>query len=93
MKQIISFFINNIYRTGIFFLFVIAIVFIVLILPKETRYRFEYQKGKPWLHETLISSFVIVIAPLVGLTVEINNVFLGTLMAPVTVPFSLFIML
>ena len=57
MKQIISFFINNIYRTGIFFLFVIAIVFTELILPKETRYRFEYQKGKPWLHETLISSF------------------------------------
>ena len=57
MKQIISFLINNIRRIGVVFLFLIAIAFIVWVLPKETRYKFEYQKGKPWLHETLISPF------------------------------------
>lgn len=57
MKQLIGFLINNIKRIGIFFLFLIAIAFIVWIIPKETRYRFEYQKGKAWLHETLISPF------------------------------------
>ncbi len=57
MKQIIGFLINNLKRIGIFFLFLIAIAFIVWLLPKETRYKFEYQKGKPWLHETLISPF------------------------------------
>jgi putative nucleotidyltransferase with HDIG domain len=57
MKQIIGFLINNLKRIGIFFLFLIAIAFIVWLLPKETRYKYEYQKGKPWLHETLISPF------------------------------------
>lgn len=30
---------------------------IVLVYPKEGKFKYEYQKGKPWLHEDLIAPF------------------------------------
>lgn len=57
MKKIIGYIINNLKKIGIAILFLISIGIIVIILPHETRYRFEYNKGKPWLHETLISPY------------------------------------
>ena len=57
MKKIIGYIINNLRRIGVAILFLICVGLIVGILPHETRYRFEYQKGKPWLHETLISPY------------------------------------
>ncbi len=38
-------------------LFAAAAVFVVLILPREGRFAFEFQKGRPWMHETLIAPF------------------------------------
>ncbi len=38
-------------------LFTIAYILIVSFLPQERRFRFEFQKGKPWQHEDLIASF------------------------------------
>ncbi len=35
----------------------IAVVGIVLVYPKEGKFKYEYQKGKPWLHEDLIAPF------------------------------------
>ncbi len=39
------------------FLFVIAIGLIVYLFPKEGKFKYEFQKGKPWLHENLIAPF------------------------------------
>lgn len=57
MSQTFSFLINNAKRISVIFLFIIAISIIVFLIPKEIRYKFEYQKGKPWLHETLLAPF------------------------------------
>lgn len=57
MKNIFSYFFQNVQRIGIVLLFLITAGIIVTILPHETKYRYEYNKGRPWLHETLISPF------------------------------------
>lgn len=36
-------------------LFVLAGMLLVTMLPKEGKFKFEYQKGKPWLHDDLIA--------------------------------------
>ena len=38
-------------------LFLIAIVSIVLIFPEEGKFKYEFQKGKPWMHDDLIAPF------------------------------------
>lgn len=38
-------------------LFVATVVLLVLVLPKEGRFRYEFSKGKPWLHEDLYAPF------------------------------------
>ncbi|OFX88676.1 MAG: hypothetical protein A2W99_04195 [Bacteroidetes bacterium GWF2_33_16] len=38
-------------------LFVISVAVIVLIFPREGKFKYEFQKGKPWMHETLIAPF------------------------------------
>lgn len=39
------------------FLFAIAAVIILAILPKERQFEYEFRLGKPWLHEDLIAPF------------------------------------
>ena len=46
--------INAIYRV---LLFIIALGVLSLIYPNIGNFRYEYQKGKPWMHETLIAPF------------------------------------
>ncbi|MCF8464583.1 MAG: HDIG domain-containing protein [Flavobacteriales bacterium] len=38
-------------------LFIITGVIIVLLLPKEGKFKYEYQKGRPWSHEDLVAPF------------------------------------
>ena len=38
-------------------LFVLTIALIVLMMPSDAKFRYDIQKGKPWLHETLIAPF------------------------------------
>ncbi|MFH2143377.1 MAG: HDIG domain-containing metalloprotein [Bacteroidota bacterium] len=45
---------NRIYRTSIFLL---SIALIIYMLPHEGKFRYEFSKGKPWHHETLIAQF------------------------------------
>jgi cyclic-di-AMP phosphodiesterase PgpH len=57
MKKIIAYFKANsliIYRI---LLFILAAAFIVGIFPKEGKFRYEFQRGKPWMHEDLIAPF------------------------------------
>jgi cyclic-di-AMP phosphodiesterase PgpH len=44
-------------RAGVFLMFLISAVIIVYLFPREGKFRYEFQKGKPWLHETLIAPF------------------------------------
>jgi cyclic-di-AMP phosphodiesterase PgpH len=36
-------------------LFVIVIWLLILVFPREGKYKYEYQRGKPWQHEDLIA--------------------------------------
>jgi cyclic-di-AMP phosphodiesterase PgpH len=39
------------------FLFAATVILLVLVLPKEGRFRYEFSKGKPWLHDDLYAPF------------------------------------
>ncbi len=57
MKKIFSFFRDrhaDLYKV---FLVFVSISFIVYLFPKEGKFKYEFQKGKPWLHEDLIAPF------------------------------------
>jgi len=45
---------NSIYRILIF---IAAIILVIYILPREGKFPYEYSKGEPWKHETLIAPF------------------------------------
>jgi len=45
-------------------LFIIAGLVILFLFPKETQFRFEFTKGKPWHHKTLIAPFSFAIKKL-----------------------------
>jgi cyclic-di-AMP phosphodiesterase PgpH len=38
-------------------LFVVSILILVFALPKEGKFKFEFSKGKPWMHGNLIAPF------------------------------------
>jgi putative nucleotidyltransferase with HDIG domain len=38
-------------------LFTATVLLLVLVLPKEGKFRYEFTKGKPWLHEDLYAPF------------------------------------
>ncbi len=38
-------------------MFVISVILLVLIFPKEGKFKYEFQKSRPWLHEDLIAPF------------------------------------
>ncbi len=38
-------------------LFMLTIVIVVGFLPREGKFKYEFKKGKPWMHETLIAPF------------------------------------
>lgn len=66
---------NNHSRIQRALLFVIAGALLVLMLPKEGKFKYEYQKGKPWLHEDLVAPFDFAIAkPAAELTAETEAV-------------------
>tara|TARA_B100000886_G_scaffold335513_1_gene292703 strand:+ start:2701 stop:4806 length:2106 start_codon:yes stop_codon:yes gene_type:complete len=48
---------NNYNKIQKVILFLLATIFIVWIFPNKASFKFEYQKGKPWMHETLIAPY------------------------------------
>lgn len=41
----------------IYFFFLLAIAAVTAVFPRQAKFRYEFQKGKPWLHETLVAPF------------------------------------
>jgi len=40
-----------------FFLFGLSLFLIVLLFPKEVKFNYEFQQGKPWMHDDLMAPF------------------------------------
>ena len=38
-------------------LFLLSIVLLVVIFPKEGKFKYEFQKGRPWMHRDLIATY------------------------------------
>ena len=38
-------------------LFAIATTVVVFLMPKEGKFKYEFQKNKPWVHEDLLAPF------------------------------------
>lgn len=57
MKRFIDYLKNNYKYIFRAFLFIITIALIVYIFPREGKFRYEFQKGRPWLHENLFAPF------------------------------------
>ncbi len=38
-------------------LFVLSVAFVVYLNPREAKFKYEFQKGKPWLYENLVAPF------------------------------------
>ena len=48
----------NLVRFGLMFL---CAAFIILVLPKEKRFKYEYEKGKVWMHPDFYAPFALAI--------------------------------
>ncbi len=57
MRKLISFLLEYYKHIITLILFLITVFVILLIIPHQTRFKYEYQKGKPWMYETLIAPF------------------------------------
>ena len=57
MKRLFSYLRNHYSMLTKISLFAISVVILVLIFPKEGRFKYEFTKGKPWMHEDLIAPF------------------------------------
>jgi hypothetical protein len=57
MDQFLSNIRNNHERIQRVLLFVFTGILIVVMLPKEGKFKYEYQKGRPWGHEDLVAPF------------------------------------
>jgi len=57
MKKVFLFIRNHYQEIFKAFLFVLAIVLLVWIFPKEGKFKYEFAEGKPWLHEDLYAPF------------------------------------
>ena len=38
-------------------LFLITLAIIIYVFPRQAKFKYEFTKGKPWMHETLIAPF------------------------------------
>ena len=38
-------------------LFLLTLVVIVYVFPRQAKFKYEFTKGKPWMHETIIAPF------------------------------------
>ena len=57
MKKFLSYLRNHYSQISKIVLFLISIVVLVLIFPQEGKFKYEFRKGKPWMHESLIAPF------------------------------------
>lgn len=48
---------RNYYQVNKILLFVITLVILLALFPREVKFKYEFQRGKPWQHDDLIAPF------------------------------------
>ncbi len=48
---------RNYYQINKIFLFLITLVILLALFPREVKFKYEFQRGKPWQYEDLIAPF------------------------------------
>jgi len=57
MKRSFAYLRNHYSEITKIILFLVSVVILVLVLPKEGKFKYEFTKGKPWMHDDLIAPF------------------------------------
>jgi putative nucleotidyltransferase with HDIG domain len=57
MKKFLLYIQNNQTQVSALLLFMVSIAAVVYLNPREAKFKYEFQKGKPWLHENLVAPF------------------------------------
>jgi cyclic-di-AMP phosphodiesterase PgpH len=57
MGKFLKFVRDNYNSISVIVFFLITALLILYLLPREGKFRYEFQRGRPWLHETLIAPF------------------------------------
>lgn len=57
MKKLLLFFQNHQTAIAGILLFMISVTAVVYLSPREIKFKYEFQKGKPWLYENLVAPF------------------------------------
>ncbi|MBI9032838.1 MAG: HDIG domain-containing protein [Bacteroidales bacterium] len=57
MKKQLKYLQENISNINKLILFLVSALFLVLLLPKEVKFKYEYIKGRPWEHHDLTAPF------------------------------------
>ena len=57
MKNILIKIRNNHEKLFRIFLFLFTLAIIIIFFPRQAKFKYEFTKGKPWMHETIIAPF------------------------------------
>jgi putative nucleotidyltransferase with HDIG domain len=57
MKNFILYMQNQQTQISAGLLFIVSIALVVYLNPRESKFKYEFQKGKPWMHENLVAPF------------------------------------
>ena len=57
MNRLFSKIQHNYYELLKVFIFILAVIIVIWVSPKESIFKFEFQVGKPWSHDDLIAPF------------------------------------
>jgi len=57
MKKLLFYLQNRQTRISSIVLFVISVAVVVYLNPREAKFKYEFQKGKPWLYNNLVAPF------------------------------------
>lgn len=57
MKQILFFFQNKQSQISVALLFVLSVAVVIYIYPRESKFKYEFSKGRPWMYDNLVAPF------------------------------------
>ena len=57
MRRLVTYLINNYQDIRTITMFLISAFILIILFPYESKFRYEFQKGKPWMHDEYIAPF------------------------------------